>query len=366
MPFRDVIGHRQLVRLIARSIRRDSLPPSLIFAGPGGVGKRLTALATAQALNCLTPIVVQPGEPIVARDQATASTLWSEDHGSTSPPPSGIEFDACGTCNACTRISRGIHPDVLIVEPGETGSIKTDQVRDVIDRAAYRPFEGRRRVVIIDRADGLVASAQNALLKTLEEPPSSSIFILVTARPDTLLPTVLSRCPRLRFLPLGSNDVARALMLRGRDERSARAVAALADGSIGHALDMTASDLVQARAVAQQVLSSAAGRDDPRRRIDGAKDLLSNTGAGGAADRQQVASHLRAIASLVRDMELLSTGADARALANPDVRPVLEQLAPAYRGERGLRAFAAIDQALVALDRNAGVKIVADWLVLQL
>jgi DNA polymerase III subunit delta' len=343
MPFKDVIGHRQLVRLIARSVRRDLLPPSLIFAGPAGVGKRLTALAAAQALNCLSPIVA-----------------------SISLPSSGIEFDACGTCGTCTRIARGIHPDVLILEPGDTGSIKTDQVRDVIESAAYRPFEGRRRVVIIDRADGLVASAQNALLKTLEEPPSLSIFILVTARPDTLLATVLSRCPRLRFLPLSSEEVAKALMQRGHDERAARAVAASADGSLGRALDITASDLVEARAVAQQVLADAAGRDDPRRRIDGAKDLLSNTGAGGAIDRQQVASHLRAMASLLRDMELLSTGADVRALANPDVRPALDRLAPAYRGERGVRAFVAVDQALAALDRNAGVKIVADWLVLQL
>ena len=70
------------------------------------------------------------------------------------------------------------------------GSIKIDQVRDVIDRAGYRPFEGRRRVVIIDEADALVPQAQNALLKTLEEPPSASVFMLVTSRPDALLPTV--------------------------------------------------------------------------------------------------------------------------------------------------------------------------------
>ena len=95
-----------------------------------------------------------------------------------------------------------MHPDVLVVEPGDSGSIKIEQVRDVVDRARYRPFEGRRRVVIIDEADALVAAAQNALLKTLEEPPPSSVFILVTARPDVLLPTVRSRCPQLRFRPL--------------------------------------------------------------------------------------------------------------------------------------------------------------------
>src|SRR5262245_31760496 len=125
MPFRDVIGHRTLVSLLARSIARDSLPPSLIFAGPAGVGKRLTALAVAQTLNCLNPIK----EPAL---------------------------DACGKCAACTRIARGVHPDVLVIEPGDSGSIKIDPVRDAIDRAGYRPFEGRRRVVIVDDADALV------------------------------------------------------------------------------------------------------------------------------------------------------------------------------------------------------------------
>src|SRR5206468_1176722 len=84
---------------------------------------------------------------------------------------------------------RGIHPDVLVVEPGDTGSIKIEQIRDLNERTAYRPFEGRRRVVIIVDADALVASAQNALLKTLEEPPPSSVFILVTSMPDQVLPT---------------------------------------------------------------------------------------------------------------------------------------------------------------------------------
>ena len=338
MPFRDVVGHVRLIDLLSRSVAGSTLPPSLLFAGPAGVGKHLTALAVAQALNC------------------TEGSKFKV-HGSG--------FDACGTCAACTRIKRGVHPDVLFVAPGDSGAIKIDQVRDIVDRAAYRPFEGRRRVVIIDEADALVPPAQNALLKTLEEPPPSSVFILVTSRPDMLLPTVLSRCPQLRFRPLSADDIAAALMARGHNETQARAVAATADGSLGQALQASAGELVESRDLAQRVLAQAAAQSDPARRIDSAKELLAKV-AGGATEREQLATHLRAMAVLLRDVEVLATRADERTLANPDVRPALERLTNTYHGERGTRAFAAVDRALFALQRNAGVKLVADWLVLQL
>jgi len=366
MPFRDVVGHRRIVDLLVRSIVGDSLPPSLIFAGPAGVGKRLTATAVAQALNCLGPDPKH--SPGTKHRKHRASGTGPQAPGPRHPAPRGVApgVDACGQCAACTRIARGVHPDVLVLEPGDTGSIKIEQAREVVVRAGYRPFEGRRRVVIIDEADALVPAAQNALLKTLEEPPSLSVFILVTARPDVLLPTVRSRCPRLDFRPLSPNEIADALVARGESETAARAVAATADGSLGRALQARAGELVHAREVARQVLAHAAVTSDPRRRIEGAKELLAKTGGGGALDREQLASHLRAMASLLRDIELLATRADTRALANRDVRPELDRLMPAYQGGRGIRAFAAVDRALVALEWNAGVKIVADWLVLEL
>jgi DNA polymerase-3 subunit delta' len=310
MPFREINGHRRLVELLARSVERGTLPPSLIFAGPPGAGKRETAIALAQSLNCTNPQTPNPESRISNPD---------------------LSVDACGRCAACSRIARGVHPDVLVLEPGDTGLIRVDQVRDVIERAAYRPFEGKRRVAIIDDADALMPQAQNALLKTLEEPPPSSVFVLITTRPDVLLPTVQSRCIRLSF--------------------AARGAAELDAG---------------ARGVAHRVLAHAAATRDPVRRIDGAKDLLTNTGAGGAADREQLATHLHAMASLLRDVEVLSSGAEDVALANADARPAVEQLTETFRGQRGVRAFQAIDEALMALDRNAGVKIVADWVVLQL
>ena len=340
MPFRDVVGHVRLIDLLSRSVAGGTLPPSLLFAGPAGIGKHLTALAVAQALNCIQK----------------ASGFRVQGSGTT---------DACGTCAACTRIARGVHPDVLFVAPGDSGAIKIDQVRDIVDRAQYRPFEGRRRVVVIDEADALVQPAQNALLKTLEEPTPSSVFILVTARPDMLLPTVISRCPQLRFRPLSAADIATALMARGRSETEARAVAATADGSLGQALQASAGDLVESRDLAQRVLAQAAAQHDPARRIDAAKELVARP-PSGVSERGQLATHLRAMAVLLRDVEVLATGADDRALANADVRPALERLTNTYRGERGTRAFAAVDRALFALERNAGVKLVADWLVLQL
>src|SRR5947208_16177286 len=124
MPFAQVFGHRRLVSLLSRSIENDSLPPSLLFAGPAGVGKRLTAIAVAQALNC----------PKGSRFKVQGSGFAVPGSGFTVP---GSMFDACGTCAACKRISRGVHPDVPIVGPGDSGAIRIDQVREIVDRAAY-------------------------------------------------------------------------------------------------------------------------------------------------------------------------------------------------------------------------------------
>ncbi len=339
MPFRDIIGHRTLVTLLSRGIARAALPPSLILSGPAGIGKRLAATATAQALNCLEPIL-------------------SDVAGTPLP------FDACGACAACSRITRGVHPDIVVLEPNDKGNIKIDPVRDLVDRSGYRPFEGRRRVSIIDQADGLERSAQNALLKVLEEPPSGSVFILVTAHPDLLLPTVRSRCPQLRFRPLAAGEVAEALRRQGRPDAEAHAVAALADGSIGRALEASAGDLVEARDVALRVLVDAASSADPRRRMDAAKELVG-TGSGGASDRDRLAVHLRAMSSLLRDVEALACRVDPAVLANPDMLGPLDRL-HAFAGERGRQAFQAIDRALTALERYTNAKLVADWLVLQL
>src|SRR3954453_17986057 len=385
MPFRDVVGHVRLIDLLSRSIGGGSLPPSLLFAGPSGIGKHLTAVAVAQAVNCTAPVIsrqssVDSQQSSVDSQQSSVDSQESSvdsqqcsvdsQQSSVGSQPSSVavtqsSVDACGVCAACTRIARGVHPNVLFVAPGDNGSIKIDQVRDVVDRAQYRPFEGRRRVVNIDEAEALVPPAQNALLKTLEEPTPSSVFILVAARPDMLLPTVLSRCPQLRFRPLSLEEMSAALIARGRTDADARSIAATAEGSLGQAMQASAVEFRESRELAQQVLESAARQSDPAARVQGAQQLITKP-PSGITDRDKLATHLRGMAVLLRDVEVAATGADERPLANADVRPALERLSATYRGERGTRAFAAVDRALVALQRNAGVKLVADWLVLQL
>jgi DNA polymerase-3 subunit delta' len=349
VPFRDIVGHQRILTLLSRAVARDTLPPALLLAGPAGVGKRRTALALAAAVNCLEPRTM--ADPSAEAPGARAD----------------LERDACGECASCRRIARGVHADVVLIEPGDTGTIRIEPVRDVIDRAGYRPFEGRRRAVVIDEADALVVPAQNALLKTLEEPPAASIFVLVSSLPDALLPTVQSRCPRLRFGPLSAAEIAEALMRdHGYAEADARAAAADADGSIARALAAESADLSDARDAARRLLEQAARSTDPARRLDLVKTLAPSARGTPAAEREQMAACLRALESLLRDVGLLAIGGDRRVLANADLAVQLEPLTRSFDGDRSTRAYLAVDQALVALERNASPKIVADWLVLQL
>jgi DNA polymerase-3 subunit delta' len=354
VPFRNIVGHRRIVSLLSRAIAHNTVPPALLLAGPEGVGKRRVAVALAETLNCLSP-VRSATTPI-----GNATTLV------VATPNHDLEFDACGTCASCRRIVRGVHPDVILLEPGETGTIKIDPIRDVVLRAGYRPFEARRRVVIIDDAEAMTAEAQSALLKVLEEPPTASVFLLVSSMPDALLPTVLSRCARLRFGRLTASEIAEVLT-RDHDytETEARAVAASSDGSIGRALQAESADLAEARATAQWLLEQTARISDPSRRVEAVKDLTGKKGSS-AGERDQLAVCLRALSSLLRDLGILSTRADARMLANADLQGALERLVSAYDSARSMRAFTAVDRALAALERNASPKVVADWLVLQL
>jgi DNA polymerase-3 subunit delta' len=337
MRLGDVLGHAQPRALLLRAVVARSVPQSLLFDGPEGIGKRATALALAAAINCQQP---------------------------------GMDGDACGTCSSCKRIARAQHPDIVSLAPNEKGSITVEMARDVIGQASYRPFEARRRVVVIDEADALLPPAQNALLKTLEEPPPSSMFVLISARPDSLLETVRSRCPRVRFGRLGAADLAEVLVRHcGVARAEAPGLAAMGDGSVARALAQDTGELVEARTAALALLHGVAGRPPALARLKLAQQLAEvPKKRGGGSDREVLARRLEALSLLVRDLGAVTSPGEARGavLANPDLERDLAALARQFDTGRVLAAFSSVEQARRSLDRYQAAKVVADWLACEM
>jgi DNA polymerase-3 subunit delta' len=369
MPFSDVVGHDGPLGLLSRSIARGSLPPSLLFTGPEGVGKRLAAQAVAEALNCLSP--VRGGVRPATGPEATAAGRPARRRVPARPVPAEhatlvLPLDACGECAACRRIAKGTHPDVLAIEPPDVGALKIEVVRPAIAATAYRPFEGRCRVVIVNEADRLTEDAQHALLKSLEEPAGGSVFVLVTSRSGVLLPTIRSRCSQVRFAPLRAGDVARLLTERhGFSVDDAFAAAAAADGSPGRAVASAARGFRQSRDSALATIQAVARGTSPRARVQAAMGLLAGK-SSAAGERDELMTRIALMASLLRDLALVASGGRVEDLANGDLAAPLAELGGAFGRDRALRAYDAADQAIVALRRNASPKIVADWLAVHM
>ena len=331
VPFADIIGHASNVALLRRAVARGSVPQTLLFAGPAGVGKRAVAMALAQAVNC--PVRKQTGGD-----------------------------DGCGVCPRCQRIGRGQHTDVVVLDRAEDASIKLKYLRErVLEQVGYRPFEGEKRVFIID-ADDLREDGQDALLKTLEEPPPAVLLILLAAYPDALSATVQSRCRRLRFGPLSDADVARVLTARaGVDRAAASALAAGAAGSVGRALEEQAGDVGDDREAAMAVL--AAARHGVSEQLRASAALAKND--SDRRDREALSARLEMLASLLRDLGALSCGS-SEPLANADLERELRALTRDFQVGRVVSGYAALNRAQAALERNASPKIVADWVALHL
>jgi len=331
MSLASIIGHAPIVTLLRQAVARGRVPQTLLFAGPEGVGKRATALALAQALNC-------PVRRAAGGD------------------------DACGACATCQRIAKGQHSDVTVVDRGEDATIKLKVLRDrVLDVVGYRPFEGDRRVFII-AADDLREDGQDALLKTLEEPPQSSVLVLLAAYPDSLSQTVQSRCRRLRFGPLSEREVARILAERAGVERAeAGALAAAAGGSVTRALSERAGDFGDDRAAALGVL--AASKRGVAGQLKASAALAKNE--SDRRDREALGARLDVLASLLRDLGALASGTHDP-LANGDLESDLRVLVGQFPLTRVSAAYASLNRAQSALERNASPKIVADWVALHL
>jgi DNA polymerase-3 subunit delta' len=228
--FEDIIGQDRPLRLLATLLDKGSIPHALLFTGIAGVGKFRSARALAMACNCAQQSLPRPSN----RQAGPASRLLQ-----TAGP--------CGQCISCRNIESGNHPDILIVRPSGA-FIKIDQIRSLCDTLAMKPYEAKTRVVILAGAESMNASASNALLKVLEEPPPQTMLILTAGEKSDLLPTIVSRCQHIRFNPIPSPDLEQALVAaHGLDPQEAKVLAASACGSLGRALALHETGWVSRR-----------------------------------------------------------------------------------------------------------------------
>jgi len=209
----QIYGQKQAKELVSRSLAANRLAHAYLFKGPGGVGKQLFARTLAAAINC------------------------TENDG----------LKSCGHCGSCRKMEAGTHPDFLLVSP-EKGAIKIAQIRELIKKLSFAPYEATTRVVLVEDVHSMRQEAANSLLKTLEEPPKNNILILTADSAGNILQTILSRCQTIPFYPLSTEETAKILQEHVEiDQQTAQLLARLGEGSPGKALLLNELDLLSLR-----------------------------------------------------------------------------------------------------------------------
>lgn len=282
--FNNIIGHEFQKNLLIRSSEEGTVSHAYLFSGPEGVGKKLMALEFAKTLNCL------------------------------SEKPSR-ESEEC-VCGSCSKVERGIHPDVVLVEYEGASDIKVDQVREGVEEKLYlKPFEGKYKIVIVDEAERMNRSAQNAFLKTLEEPPPDSVIILVSSRSQALLPTIRSRCQDVSFSVLTNDSISTILEessgLTGED---LELLTRLSSGSPGLALRFD-KELIEWR---KQLLTKLSAVDH-RSAIEISELIESMPTETTAEDSERLRLAMELISLWIRDLIMIKIGAAEEYITHADI-----------------------------------------------
>ena len=335
MPFAALIGNERIKKLLQRAVADGRIGQSLLMAGPRGVGKHQFALALAQALNC-------------------------------EQPASG---DACGQCIPCRKIARNEHADVRTIlresqDPfvkKETRSqfIKIEQTRLMSEQAQFRPYEGRRRVFILDDAEWLRREAANSLLKTLEEPPETSLIILITPKPFALIDTIRSRCLMLSFAPLDASEIERHLLGLEKKPDETRLRARLSGGSIGRAIEIDLAEYREMRDILLELLESLAFSQSSGSLLSAAEYL------GRKIEKDEFERYLEALTVLLGDLLRLKLREGAGSLTNEDVIERLQRIADSVSEEAIIRLADGIADVFRDLPRNINRQLAMEAILIQ-
>ncbi|HYK92129.1 MAG TPA: DNA polymerase III subunit [Acidobacteriota bacterium] len=358
LTLNSFLGNAKVVEILRRAVQKDRLPHAMIFSGPQGVGKCTLAVLLAQYLNCPAP----GGESgcgtcvTCGRIGAVISTRYLD-------CTTLKEGSFCGNCANCkARIQR--HPDVRIVEPEwdekkkkKNTTISIAQVRELITEISYQPFEARYRVVILDPADQMSQGAHNSLLKTLEEPPSRTIMILVTTNPFVLLDTIRSRSRRLQFGGIPQQLIEQYLIQRaGRSAEEARLAALFSGGRLGAALSFDTDEYKETRVQALRFVTVLLTR--------GSFATASALAGVVAKEKEEFQLWLESVSAILQDVYFAQVAPER--IGQLDLLKDLNRLGEATGHEAVTSALKWLGELKSALLRNVHRQIALEAMALGL
>ena len=325
MSFASLLGNENNKSILRRALQSGRLPHALIFAGAEGIGKRQFAITLAKAINCERFI-----------------------------------DESCDRCGSCHRIELGASRDVKIIGlEKDRANVRIDQIREMAAEAYARPMEGRKRVFIVDPADKMMEPAMNSMLKTLEEPADTSVIILITSRPDSLLTTIRSRCQILRFAPLSIEEVEQYLTTNyKRPAAETRLLAKITAGRLGAAL---ATDLSVYRERREEILDLLDLLTGP---VNYAK-LARKAELIAKRERDEFEASLDILCQFLRDIVGLLAGSDGE-LTHEDVKPRLERIASELNISRISDWFSWLEELRRNLKVNISRQLAMEALLIRL
>ena len=318
--FSDIIGHEQLVSYFLRSLDNGNISHAYILSGEDGMGKMTIARAFAMSLLCGTR-------------------------------------NACGVCSSCRQFVSDNHPDMIYVKHEKENSIGVEDIREqVVADTGIRPYQGGYKIYVIDEAEKLTAAAQNALLKTIEEPPEYVVIMLLSSHEESFLQTILSRCITLRLRPLHDRLVTGYLMNKyGMEQHQASICAAFARGNLGKAITLADSErFMEMHGKTVEILKSI--YDKPLYQLmDELKELKD--------DIYEVLDTMRV---WYRDVVVFKATQDSNLLVFKEEQQAIKKMADhsSYNGLDEIQN--AIERAQARLKANVGFELAAELLLLTL
>lgn len=327
MAWTDIRGHEAPQQQLLAAYSRGRLGHAYLFVGPDGVGKKRFAVEFAKAVLC------------------------------ESPP---AEFTACDHCPACAQVMAETHPDfALFSRPEDKLEFTVDVAQQVVANLALRPARGKGRVCLLDEADLLNEEAANCLLKSLEEPPSGSVLILLATSTDTQLPTILSRCQVVRFRPLSAADLKLVLIEQGvTDPSDLERLVRVSGGCVGRALALSDKTVAEFRHSLLNAFTTT--KPDAFALAKLATEFVADAGKESGPKRERASAVVRMLLDLLQAALRVSLGGGA-----PDGERV-EKEAVKHWSAVGAERIAEVMETCTEADRLIDRRVQLDVLLEQL